>query len=374
MTLLFSRLRHRSIVSTLLAGLMLSASTTLADTVVWRNADGRPGSEFKDVRILRVDQGSLVYLSGGNERTREIDRIYKINVTDDPALNDAETAFIESKFSLAVDGYQRVIRSQQEWKRKYALPRLIAAAQQSGRFDAGVTAYLILLRTEGQQASGAKPQIATNTGAGMLEAAAKEIDQTLTQLSATDLLRQPLLSLLLDIHRARNDAPAIAKTLEQLVQLVGTDAGSNPEMQGMLAAVRLDQAQVAFDQKNFAQVKKLLDEVGPLLSEPQQQIRALDLLARSAESQAGNDSVKLKDAALAYLRIVAHFTTEEEREPRDLALLAAATCLDKAGDFESAKTLLTQILTQAPESSQAVAARTKLAEVEKKIAAAAVAK
>lgn len=360
----------RLILQTFLISTCLAASA-IADVVVWRNTDGRPGNEFKDVRILRVQDGALVYLSGGNERSREIDRVYRITLNDDPTLNDAETAFIEGKFAQAVDSYQRVVRGQQEWKRKYALPRLLQSAQQSGRFDAAVTAFIMLLRTEGVEKAGAKPEIAAGVGAGMLDAAAKELDQTISQLPQSDALKQPLLSLLLDVQRSRNDAQGVSRTLDQLLQLVGPNqadpANADPAMQALIAQVRLDQAQVALDKKDFTQVEKLLSDVSPLLGEPQQQIKALDLRARAAELQAGTDEKKLTDAALAYLRIVAHFTAEDERPARDAATLSAAGCLERAGDLESAQTLLKQLIAETPESTQIAAAKIRLAAIEAKI-------
>src|SRR5690349_21033810 len=122
-------------------------SLTLAVRADDINAGGVP---FKNITIQKVDGDKLVYRTvSGQTNEKQITDKMKLTVTDEPNLTMAEEAFVAGKWSEAVDGYEKAMRSSAKgWVKDFAAIRLLGAGEKSERFDAVVAAYLHVLEKD----------------------------------------------------------------------------------------------------------------------------------------------------------------------------------------------------------------------------------
>lgn len=353
------KLLQKSCLATLL--ILLLASLTRADVVVIRNATGGPGIQQENVRIEGLKDGRLAWItSAGQSRTEPIERIFKIALDRDAVLTAAEEAFAEKQWDRAIDNYIRIVRGADEWKRRWAVPRLILSASEANRFDAAVTAYSALVRIDPANASASKPVI-PNGPPAVLDSAARDIR---TQANDTTIPQQKaaLLSFLLELHRARKNDADVAATLDELIKIPGA-AGDDPAMNSLAAGIRLGQARVAIEQQKFAEALTIIQTHAERFIDPIQQAEALLLIARSRHALAGDNAEKLSSAAADYMRVVAHFNATPNRPFVADALLGAGQSLIQAKLTDDARNVLRQLIDEFPDSPQAQQASTDLQKI-----------
>ncbi len=337
----------------ILAGLVLLtlASFSRADVVIIRNATGGPGIQQQNVRIEGMTDGQLAWItSAGISRSEPIERIFKIALDRDTVLTAAEDAFAEKQWDRAIDNYIRVVRGADEWKRRWAIPRLITSASEAKRFDAAVTAYVAFIRIDPANASASKPNIPEGPPA-VLDAAARDV-RTQANETTNPQQKAALLSFLLELHRARKNDPDVATTLDELLKIPGA-AGDDPAMNSLAGGIRLGQARVALEQKKFDEVLSIIQTHADRFVEPLQQAEALLLIAKSRHALAGENADQLTSAAADYMRVVAHFSATENRPFVAEALLGAAQSLLKARLTDDAQSLLRQLIDEFPNTPQA---------------------
>jgi TolA-binding protein len=301
--------------------------------------------ELAKVKIVRVEDGEMVFANAsGRESKRTLDQVERIAIDDEPALNPADEAFAQGKFEGAIDGYLKTIQStRRDWLKEYVARRLLTAAEKVNRFDAAATAYIAAVLGKGKPP--AKPAM-PDAKSTYLASAAKEVDVALQNAKLSAGQRQALLSFLLDLHRARNDQKAMAEVMEQMVK-AGAVAANDPAAAGALARMKLDVAAVAIDGKQY---KKALDEINGsrnVFTEPGDQAQALFLLAQAQEGLAGEDATALADAALAYMRVVAHCKDVNGAKPQVVeSLMRTASILERTKNSKAALELYQQVATQ----------------------------
>src|SRR5436309_2160824 len=66
---------------------------------------------IKDVKITRMDAEKLYFDVQGRETSREIEKITRLAVDNDPTLSAAEDALTVDKLDVAVDNYAKVVRA-----------------------------------------------------------------------------------------------------------------------------------------------------------------------------------------------------------------------------------------------------------------------
>jgi hypothetical protein len=169
-----------------------------------------------------------------------------------------------------------------------------------------------------------------------LDAAAAEVEKALGRTGLAAEQRQALLQLVLEIHRARGDTVKAGRALEQLLAAGGA-AATDPGAQAALADLRLSEAQLALDAGDLVKAKAVVEQNQANFVEPKQQAEALFLLARVAEASARKgtpvDAGQLRDAGLAYMRVVAHFKGVNGAEARvPGSLLRTAVILEDMGE------------------------------------------
>lgn len=343
-----------------LAGVALvSASLARADSIYLFNPDGSPRLTpyWENVTILRHEGQSLLFrTASGTESSIEFDKVARILVASDPALSEGDDAYVLGQFDKAVDAYLKAIRSNDPWKVTYITPRLAKSADKTRRFDAAVTAYIGHALTDPPTAIQNKPKLPAK-GSRLLDEAAKQLD-TATRTAGQSSVKQALLSLLLDVQMARGDQAAAEATANQLTSITGDQR--DPRVAQMLASIKLDQASVEIAAGRFETVAPLLESVRASLTDPAQQSRALYLLAQAAKGAAGNDKSKLMDAAIAFMRVAAHFNATAGKPLVGESLLEAARISRALGDTAAAEKLLQQIQSEfadTPVAQQAAALR-----------------
>jgi tetratricopeptide (TPR) repeat protein len=319
----------------LILSLALAAPSMLrGDTIWWGSGEGR--GVAAQGRILRFDAASdqLVYESGGREITRKLELVKQLVVDGEAAFNSAEEQFLAQQFDKAVEGYQRTLRSTtREWLRTFAAIRLATAASKAGRFDAAVSAYVALVRIDPSLAARNKPQLPPGRST-FLDTAAQDLAAARGQVNS-NAARQAILSLLLEVHQARQDTPAANAVLEDLLKL-DIGAADNPVARLALANIRLSQARQALDANDPARAREAIEGDRTLFNDPAQQAEALFLLAESLHASAGEDRAALQDAAIAYMRVVAHFKDADGRPRVADALMKVAAIHETLGGADRA--------------------------------------
>ncbi|HVT87334.1 MAG TPA: tetratricopeptide repeat protein [Tepidisphaeraceae bacterium] len=316
--------------------------------------------ERKNAIIKELRGESLFYDYSG--RTSEVPaaRVTRLIVDNEPPLNIAEESFATEKWDAAVDGYQKTIRTTSKpWIKDWAAMRLIAAANKSGRFDAAAFAYILALLKNPTTASNMKP-VMPESKSTFLDSAVADVNTTLGDPRLTAVQRRALLGFLIELQQVRNDLAGEDAAYEQLIKLPGADM-NDPNAKRVLARRRLTAAAKALDSKNYQQAITEIDSNKALFIEPKQQADALYLLAQAREGAAGTDSTSLKDAALAYMRVVALAKTQPDAPHVVDSLLKTAALLEQLGQKPTAIQLYDQIISQYPDDPAVNKARSKLA-------------
>lgn len=351
---------HRAAIPIAILVLALAA-TTRADTVWIRSGGGE--LEIKDVKISGISGGNLVFASRGAQTTRPLDQVARLAVDGEPAFNEAESAFAAKRYEAAVDGYEKAVRaSSRPWVKEWASGRLLDAAVATGRFDAAVTGYVVMLQNDPASAAARKPPL-PDAKSAYIDSAVKEVEKALTQ-KLNDAQRRALLSYLLELQRVKGDNKAIEQTLAQLTQLSGGDAQSDVAAQS-LAQLKLAAARAALDSGDHAKAAAEVNGNRGVFIDPQQQAEALYLLAEAKMAQASQskDPADLKDAGLAYMRVVSHFR-DAPGQPRVAdALLKAAAVHELLGEKETALRVYQQVAGAYRDQPQAAAATRKIEEL-----------
>lgn len=300
--------------------------------------------EIAKVKIIRIDDEAATFSNlAGRESTREIAQVVRIAVDDEPALGAGEEAFVAGKWDVAVDNYLKTIKStQRDWLKEWVARRLLVAAEKANRFDAAATAYVVAVL--GKAKAPAKPAL-PDAKSTYLATAAKEIDAASQNPKLSPDQRQALLSFLLDVHRTRGDQKGMADVMEQMVK-AGAIAANDPASAGALARLKLDVAAVAIDGKQY---KKAIDEINSVRNifvQPADQAQALFLLAQATEALAGEDETALRDAALAYMRVVAHCKDAPGKPHVVQSLMKTASILERTKNDQAALALYQQVAAQ----------------------------
>ena len=343
----------------------LTAASALAEDLVQFGPDGVPRTTplWKDVTITDVVDGKVNFKTlSGTQQSVEASSVAKIISPKDPLITQADEAFIAGKFDAAIDAYTKTIDAGATWKVQWVAPRLTAAAQKTNRFDAALAAYVALARVDPTAATTGKPKLPAK-GSAFLDEAARTL-QSSARGAGNDAQRQALLSLLLDVQLAQGDQADAEATIDQLLKLAG-DSASDPKLAALVGEIRLGQARVALEAKRYADVAKAIAVAAPRLTEPHQQAEAFFLRGSAALAQAKpGDKPALLDAALDFMRVVAHFDDVDGRPFVAQSLLAASDALEQAGEPLAARAACASLIAEMPDSPLAAAAKSRVARLD----------
>jgi hypothetical protein len=328
------------------------AAVGSADTLYFSD-----GSSLSNCDVLRYAGDRLVYRAPtGPEVSRAAVDVVRIETPDAPAFSAGELAFAERRLDDAVDAYARAARTPDErpWLRQRGAMRLLQAAGATRRFDAAVDAFVALARVNPGAARELRPAL-PEARSTFLDTALGRLGVALRDASLGDAQREPLLLFQLDIAGVRKDVPLTIRTLQHLL------LSSNPDervraVAGKIVEDRLKSATALLARSDDQAALAQLTPVEALVTEPEQQARALYLLAecRGAAAARSRDAQASARAAVAYLRLVAHFP---DAPLAGDAMLKAADLQQAAGDRAGAARLYGQFAAKYPGHAEAGKAR-----------------
>ena len=341
--------------------LLIPAASALADTVWLRSGQATNALERPNVKVEKIENGVLFFRSEASDRVTErvVDEVARISADGETVFNQAEEAFFTGKWDQAAAGYQRAISSSaRQWVKDRSGLRLVAAAEKSGKFPVAVTAWLALMSRDPAQAAKQKPQVPANAAAGSLTSSVTEVERTLNSARLSEEQRETLLAFQMELARANGDlkkAQSIGarrgnREAAPMPAVPGgqggggnAGAGAAPAA-GPNASLALQMAKLALDQKQFEQALKEIDAAAATITDPEQQVEALYTVAEARSAMAKDEPAAMKDAALAYMRVVARAKAARVSSPRvPEALLKTAILQEKLNATQEALLLYQQV-------------------------------
>ncbi len=310
------------------------ARMTVADAVSLRPANAPPGTAptlYADVKVTDIRLGHIFFTTNtGNPVSKDLRTVVSMTIDDEPEFNQAQQDYSAGKFAPAVDEFDSTIqKTDKSWLKTYCEPLMTDAANKAGRFDKAVEGYVFLVTNEPERAPSYRPTLPQNDSAS-LDAAAKSLSDATANLSLSTAQEAALLSLLLEVDRARKDTAAIDEVASRLKK-IAPDAGDGTanEASIALADAKIAEAAAADHNGDYDKAVSIINANGNLFVEPGRQAEAMFILARAREGQAEakNDTGAWQDAVIAYMRVVADFKAAPGAPRVATALVRAANIL-----------------------------------------------
>jgi len=314
---------------------LLLPALALADSVTINNLP------YPDVKITNVKGEEIFFLTQtGTEVHKPIAHVSKINLTDEPAFNAAEEAYLAKDWDKAATGYERTVRTTNKaWLKDWCSVRLLESANKSGHFDAAVKAFIALAE---KSPDSAKPIVLNmpKAGSAYINDAVKDLNSALAR-TKNEETKSLLLKLLVDLNALKGDSAASDKALQDLAQSrVNLDPNS-PEALKAQAMLKIKSLRVALAGKEYDKVISTIEKEAPTIVEPVDQAEALLMYAEAKAGKAGDDKAAWKDAAVAYMRVAANAPGTPQAAT---ALLKVAAIHEaRLGEKDTALKLLRQI-------------------------------
>jgi hypothetical protein len=329
----------------LFSGALLPAHFVWSDSVWVQSSPTAKPFEQKDVKVDGADGDKLMFTNNtsGRQASRKFSEIPQIKLDDDPVFSAAEEAFANGNWTVAGENYRKALgSSSKQWVKDRSSLRLVQASDKSGNFTDAVSGFVELMRTKPALASDHKPQIPKDHPE-LLDGAIASVKQVLQDPRLNNDQKSVLLNYLLELYGAKGDAAGVNSVMAQLGKVAPTDTAS-PEARKIQADGKLTQARQMLNQKQYSQALQTIQSNGALFTEPGQQAEALFVVAQAKAALAPADNAdQLKDAALAYMRIVANFRTAEGQPHVAEALFSTAQIEEKLKNPKEAMALYHQI-------------------------------
>jgi TolA-binding protein len=238
--------------------------------------------------------------------------------------------------------------------------RLLDAAAKSGRFDAAVKAYIAMVQRDPAAAAKNRPAMPA-AGSTYLDTGIKLVNSALDNSKLADEQKSALLGFVIDLNTAKGDSKAADAASDELLKLTARNP-NDPNSGRALAQVQLRKAKAALDQKQYDQVMQLIESSKAQINDPQQQDEALFMLAEAkyAIAQTKGDPDALKDAALAYMRVVANFKDLPGAPHVNECLMKTAAIYEKLKEPDEAIGIYQQLADQHQDAATAEQAKASI--------------
>ena len=337
--------QHSKLQLTLAGGCLLAAlsGAAVADTVFLQSGSGKPVA-LEGVKVQSVQDQNLTFTTAaGVSNTKPLDHVPQIRLDDEPAFTSAEDAFAKADWTTAADNYRKAIAATaKDWVKDRASLRLVEAADKSGNFGDAVAGFIELMKTKPALATQHKPTIPKDQPAQLDPAIALVKQESADPKLGVDQ-KTVLLNYLLELYGAKGDTASAQAVIQQLGKTMPADANS-PEARRIQADSKLAEARQELTQQQFAQASKTLEASGNLFTDPLQQAEALFVIAQAKAGAARpDDPDQLKDAALAYMRVVAVCKDVEGKPHVAEALFNTAAIEEKLKNPKEAIALYVQV-------------------------------
>ena len=306
-----------------------------ADTVAVRLSDAAASAAptvYSDVKVTNIVEGRIEFTTAsGNTVDKDLSLVTALSIDDEPGFNQAQQDYAANHVDRAVDEFDQTIQqTQKTWLKAYCHLLMTDAANKAGRFDKAVEGYVWLVMNQPAQAAQYLPTV-PQAGSISLDGASQTLESAVETTGIAPQQEAALVSLLLGVDRARNDSNAIVRDAGRLSKLSGVAGDATSNLASLaLADAKLNLAGSALAQKDFDQAAGIIKDSGDLFLDTRRQADALYILAqaRDGQAQGKNDPDSWKDAAIAYLRVVADFKDADGTPHVPQSLFKAAGILD----------------------------------------------
>src|SRR5262245_58183996 len=103
-------------------------SLVRADTL-WVGSPGGGAIPIQNAKVLKIENDTIFFSANGADSKRELLKVQRMLIDNEPAFNGAEEAFAAGKWDAAVEGYQKTISAtSKSWLRDYTTLKLLTAA------------------------------------------------------------------------------------------------------------------------------------------------------------------------------------------------------------------------------------------------------
>jgi len=358
------RAGHMRIWMSAIALVALLPATLLADTV-WVKTSGSKPLAFENVHIdklEKVDKDEVLTFTFPNGRStqKSFEQIVQIKSDDEPVLSAAEQAFVSNDMKAAADGYRKLLTSPKAWVKRRAQLRLAESATQSGDLASMVALFI--------QTASTDPQAAAKIRPSLQGASPDAITSAITQVrhaadTGNDAAKQVLLPFLAELYNSKKDTASAEKVLKELNKSSPTAANS-ADVERARADVALSAARDALSKKNYKGVIATLNTNASSFTSLTQQSDAMYMLAEARAGSAENEN-ELKDAALAYMRVVANFRSAPDAPHVAESLFRTAQIEEKLKKPQDALTIYKQVAAEFKGSPSAQEAAQQVARLDK---------
>lgn len=341
----------------LLAAMALSPGWAVADTVWIQSGSGTPIA-LSGVKVNGVEDQNLSFTtSSGNTSRKPLDHVPQIKVDDEPAFSTAEESFAKGDWATAASNYRTALTSStKDWVKGRSSMRLVEAASKSGNFTDAVAGFIELLKSNPAVATDHKPPIPKDHPE-LLDPAITIVKQASLDSKLGADQKTLLLNYLLALYGAKGDTASAQAIIQQLGKVTPADTNS-PEARRIQADSKLAEAKQELTQQQFKQAMATLINNGPLFTDPVQQADALYVIAQAKAGSARNDDPdQLKDAALAYMRVVALYKDVEGKPHVADSLFNTAMIEEKLKNPKEALTIYNQVASEFKNTPLAAAAQ-----------------
>lgn len=333
----------------------------LAGQLAWGDSLTINKLTYSDVRVTGVKDGEISYIVRGNEVRKPLAQVEKIVLTDEPAFNAAEEAFASKQWDPATEGYEKTLRTTQKaWLKDWVALRLLESANQAGRFDAAIKAYVAMAEKSPESVRAITLKMPKADSAYLTEAI-KLVDSAIAKAKQNGT-KEVLLNLLIDLNKTKGDLNGANAALQRRMELAAADP-SNPDRARAAGSLKLKAIRLALASKEYDKVIQLVEQEVGGLSEPADRADALFCLAEAHAAKAGDAKAAdvWKDVALAYMRVVAQGPASTPPVPAAL-LKVAEIHASKLNEKETAIRIYQQVMAEykghdaAQEAEKAIAA------------------
>jgi len=346
--------------------LIIPTAVAAADTVSIRPSNAPRDSAptvYSGVQVESVDSGKIIFRTQtGHAVVKDLASVVDINLDDEPSFNQAQIDYAANRLDKAADEYDQTIqKTDKAWLKAICAPKMTDAADRSGRFDKAAEGYTMLVLNDAKAAAQHRPAV-PQFGSPYLDAAASTVSSALDAGSITPEQQTTLLAFLLEIQRARRDTAAIDSVASRLTGSPASGGATSDLAAAALADAKISEAKNAVAQQHYDDAVKLINGSQQFFVDTPHQADALFVLAqaREGQAQAADNPNAWKDAAIAWLRVVADFKASPGAPHVADALLHAAAILERINQSDKAMAMYQSILDAYPNAPAAAQARTQL--------------
>jgi TolA-binding protein len=304
------------------------ARSASADSITVRSGSGE--LQINDAHVSRIEN-DLVYFTtaqSDTEDSRPMPTVVKFSVDDEPAFSAGEDAFNNKDWKTAADDYSKAISAtNKNWVKTRASVRLMEAANRSGNFLDAVKGFLAMADRDPALAAAHRPTIPTDKPAdidGALALVKADLGGGTTKVDE----QKVLLPFEAELDTDKGDSAGADQALADDVK-IDPDAANSQLVKGARATIAIRQAEDDLKQSKFQDAANLVESHQEVFVDPAQQADALYTLAQAKEGLASKDQPdSLKDAAIAYMRVVA-ICKDFEGKPHVAESMLKAAAIDE---------------------------------------------